>query len=149
MRQRWNIWVVGGDLRQGKLAELLAGDGHAVHTLALEQAGHLSGVRAEADTEGIALADCVVLPLPAVGEDLRINTPLSDRDLPLERVLAALRPGQVVCAGRVSPAAEAMAARKELVLRDYFAREELAVANAVPAALAKQARLRAAPGKHL
>ena len=41
MRHRWNIWVLGGDLRQSKLAELLAGDGHAVHTLALEEAGAL------------------------------------------------------------------------------------------------------------
>ena len=29
-----NIWVVGGDPRQAALAELLADDGHSVHTYA-------------------------------------------------------------------------------------------------------------------
>ena len=32
-----NIWVAGGDPRQAALAELLADDGHAVHTYALER----------------------------------------------------------------------------------------------------------------
>ena len=32
MKHELNIWVVGGDLRQAKLAQLLAEDGHTVHT---------------------------------------------------------------------------------------------------------------------
>ena len=35
MKHELNIWVVGGDLRQAKLAQLLAEDGHTVHTYAL------------------------------------------------------------------------------------------------------------------
>ena len=31
MKHELNIWVVGGDLRQAKLARLLAEDGHTVH----------------------------------------------------------------------------------------------------------------------
>ena len=37
MKHELNIWVVGGDLRQEKLARLLAEDGHTVHTYALGQ----------------------------------------------------------------------------------------------------------------
>ena len=37
MKHELNIWVVGGDLRQEKLAQLLAEDGHTVHTYALGQ----------------------------------------------------------------------------------------------------------------
>ena len=33
MRHELNFWVLGGDMRQGKLAQLLAEDGHRVHTL--------------------------------------------------------------------------------------------------------------------
>lgn len=36
MRHERNVWVVGGDMRQAKLAELLFDDGHTVHTWALE-----------------------------------------------------------------------------------------------------------------
>ena len=128
MRQEWNIWVLGGDQRQARLAEQLAMDGHTVHAFALERAGELEGVEQEEELEGVELADCVVLPLP-----------LSGRSFSLALLLDRLRPGQVVCAGRVDCRTETMAERRGITLHDYFAREELAVANAVPAALAVEA----------
>ena len=134
MRNELNFWVVGGDMRQAKLAELLSADGHAVHTFALEELGPLEGVRQEKGLAEAELADCVVLPLPAAGGDGRLNAPLSRQSLPLAEVFSALRPGQVVCAGRVDASARAQAEALGLTLRDYFAREELAVANAVPTA---------------
>lgn len=134
MRNEWNIWVVGGDLRQVRLAQLLCEEGHTVHTWALEEA---EGVpEPAADLKEAQLADCVVLPLPAAGEDGRLNAPFSGRAPELAEVLDALRPGQVVCAGRASPELTALAEERQLRLFDYFRREELAVANAVPTALA-------------
>lgn len=133
MRNEWNIWVVGGDLRQVRLAQLLCEEGHTVHTWALEEG---EGVpEPAADLTGAKLADCVVLPLPAAGEDGRLNTPFSAQKPELATVLDALRPGQVVCAGRASPELTALAEARQLRLFDYFRREELAVANAVPTAL--------------
>ena len=134
MIREWNIWVVGGDQRQACLAGLLAADGHTVHTFALERAGEIPETEEEEDLAGLDLADCVVLPLPALGEDGTVNTPLSRKTLSLEAVLDRLRPGQVVCAGRVETAAREAALRRGLAIHDYFAREELAVANAVPTA---------------
>lgn len=134
MRRELNIWVAGGDMRQAKLAELLAEDGHSVHTFALERLGPIPGVRAEESLAELCLADCAVLPLPAAGEGSLLNAPLAEETHPLTQLLDALRPGQVVCAGMVSPEITAMAAARGLVLHDYFAREELAVANAVPTA---------------
>ena len=126
-----NIWVVGGDPRQAALAELLADDGHSVHTFALE---HGEGMGCETSLAGADRADCVVLPLPAVGPDGGLNAPLAAQAHGLEQVLDALRPGQLVCAGMVGGPLERMAAQRELVLQDYFAREELAVLNAIPTA---------------
>lgn len=134
MRHELNLWVAGGDLRQAKLAELLAADGHTVHTWALEGHGPLAGVHAEEDPAGAELADCMILPLPAEEEGGLLHAPLSDRPRSLEELLAPLRPGQLVCAGMVGPALTTLAAEQCLVLQDYFAREELAVANAVPTA---------------
>lgn len=47
MRHERNVWVVGGDMRQAKLAELLFDDGHTVHTWALEgtEKGPVPGAR--------------------------------------------------------------------------------------------------------
>ena len=126
-----NIWVAGGDPRQAALAALLADDGHSVHTYALEQG---QGMRCEESMEGADRADCVVLPLPAVGADGKLNAPLAEGRHDLSEILDALRPGQLVCAGMVGEKLQAMAGSRRLVLRDYFAREELAVLNAIPTA---------------
>ena len=126
-----NIWVMGGDPRQAALAALLADDGHSVHTYALERG---AGTKCELSLDGADRADCVVLPLPAAGADGKLNTPLSADSHELPEVLDALRPGQLVCAGMAGEELERMAAERGLVLRDYFAREELAVMNAVPTA---------------
>ena len=134
MRHELNLWVAGGDLRQVKLAQLLAADGHTVHTWALEDHGPLTGVQMETDPAGVELADCLILPLPAEEEGGLLHAPLSHRPWKLEELLAPLRPGQLVCAGMAGPALAALAGEKGLVLQDYFAREELAVANAVPTA---------------
>lgn len=128
---RKNIWVVGGDLRQAALARLLREDGHGVHAYALERA---EGVTCEATLAETRRADCVILPLPAAGEGGNLNAPLSDWVSPLSEILDALRPGCLVCAGMVRPELRELAAERNLALADYFAREELAVLNAVPTA---------------
>lgn len=134
MRNELNFWVVGGDMRQAKLAELLSEDGHTVHTFALERSPELDGVLGAEDLGEAALADCVVLPLPVEGEGSLLNSPLSAGRHPLSKVFSAFRSGQVLCAGRVSPTADTLAVERGLILHDYFEREELAVANAVPTA---------------
>ena len=128
MKHRLNVWVIGGDLRQVRLTELLHREGHTVHMYALDRA--VEG--GEDSTKGVELADCVILPLPVTGDGSLLNTPLADTSHPLAGVLDSLRPGQVICAGKVDPHTAALAAERGLVLHDYFAREELAVANAVP-----------------
>ncbi len=134
MRRTMQFWVVGGDLRQVKLAQMLQEDGHAVQTYAMEhrpEPGLLSG----SDTvKGIEQADCVVLPLPVTAERGILNAALSDLRIPVEELLGELSPGQLVCAGRVTPQMRVQAEQRQLILRDYFEREELAVANAVPTA---------------
>ena len=87
MRNQLNIWVVGGDMRQVKLAEALADDGHSVHTFALERSGEALPGRRENSLDGVALADCVVLPLPVAAEGSVLNTPLSGRSCRLEQLL--------------------------------------------------------------
>lgn len=132
MRTVLNIWVIGGDRRQGKLAECLAEEGHTVHTFAMEEGGALEGVWAEETLHTVALADCVILPLPTTGEGSLLHAPLSARDYPLVELLNRLRPEQVICGGMIDGRLTQMASERGLMLHDYFEREELAIANAVP-----------------
>jgi dipicolinate synthase subunit A len=127
--------VIGGDMRQAKLAELLQQDGHTVRVFAFDRAElhetiHICDT-VRAATEG---ADCVVLPLPVSRRDGVLNTPLSMLTITLESVFGALDPGQTVCAGRIDQTTWDMAARYNVQVTDYFAREELAILNAVATA---------------
>lgn len=123
-----NIWVLGGDPRQEALARLLAEDGHGVHTFAL---GPVEGTEEERELDGLHLADCVILPLPAAEEDGTLRTPGRSVRVPMERITEAMERGQLLCAGMARPALTRLAEERGIVLRDYFAREELAIANAV------------------
>ena len=129
MRRAMNIWVMGGDLRQGALAGALEEDGHTVHTYALE---NLDSPLPQGRLREAALADGVILPLPVAGEDGGLSAPLSPRFHPLEEILEVLHPQQFVCGGMVRPQVQALAGERGVTIHDYFAREELAVANAVP-----------------
>ena len=60
MDRERSFWVIGGDLRQRALARLLREDGHTVHIAGLEG----EGLEPEPLGPGLALAHCVILPLP-------------------------------------------------------------------------------------
>ncbi len=129
MKKPLHIWVVGGDQRQVRLAQLLQADGHQVCMYGLEHAPDLPWP-CETALDGAARADCAVLPVPVRGEGDLLNAPFSPRQDELPRLLDAL--GGVVCAGGVDNELRTLAESRDLALFDYLNREELAVANAVP-----------------
>lgn len=63
-----------------------------------------------------------------------LHSPLSQFHPSLRQVFDALAPGQLVLAGMADPGLKALAQEHGVCLLDYFTREELAVANAVPTA---------------
>lgn len=128
------VWVVGGDHRQSRLAELLAKDGHCVKAVALADVETQFGVELRTDFTGIDQADCVVLPLPAMTDSLHISTPQVDSRLTLEGLMMHMTSNQLICAGMVNKHLESMAEIHQIHLVDYYQREELVVANAVPTA---------------
>ena len=103
MDRERNIWVVGGDLRQRALARLLREDGHTVHIAALEG----EGLAPEPLGPGLALAHCVILPLPVTQREEILHTPLSEEEVTLSQVLDYLGPGRVHRGALVPPAARA------------------------------------------
>ena len=79
MKEKRSFWIVGGDLRQIKLAELLLEDGHQVQTYAVEQRPDQGKLPGTDTLRGIEEADCVILPLPVMAEHGILNSKLSDR----------------------------------------------------------------------
>lgn len=135
MERKLNFWVMGGDMRQAKLAQLLAEDGHTVHTYALDGVpSPIPGLISETAPDGAGKADCVILPMPPASEGGRLNAPLSPHPHPLPPILDALSPAPFLCGGRIDPITLEAALTRGLSLHDYFDREELTVTNAVPTA---------------
>jgi dipicolinate synthase subunit A len=127
--------VLGGDMRQAKLAELLAADGHTVSTFAIDKIRLDGDIKQEtALKEAVGGAECVVLPLPVTSREGMLNTPLGNELYTTREVLAALRPEQVITAGKIDYTTYELADLYGLTMIDYLNREELAVANAVAAA---------------
>ena len=102
MDRERNIWVVGGDLRQRALARLLREDGHTVHIAALEG----EGLAPEPLGPGLALAHCVILPLPVTQREEILHTPLSEEEVTLSQVLDYMEAGQNPLRGSGVPGGE-------------------------------------------
>lgn len=132
MGMNHNIWVVGGDRRQGHLAELLAQEGYQVTALGLELSPPLADVTMATSLDGIREAHCIILPLPALGEGAYIPTPLSEGRYLVTDLLDRLTSNQILCGGMVNDLLRLLAQGRGLMVHDYYHREELAVANSIP-----------------
>ena len=106
MERQKRFAVIGSDARQLAAGRALARAGYVVD-----------------GPEEIALADYILLPLP-----------LDAARTPLAELLRAANPGALALGGRLSEEAKAIAAEAGVELVDYFAREELAIRNAIPTA---------------
>lgn len=127
--------IIGGDMRQAKLAELLAADGHEAVTFALEKIHPASGVTQAATPKKAAEgAACVILPLPLQQREGMLSAPLSSGIHTVREILSALSPEQKILLGRADAASREQLEAFGLKYIDYFEREELAVLNSVAAA---------------
>jgi dipicolinate synthase subunit A len=140
MSEKTKFAVVGGDLRQAYLADMLAGEGYSVCAAGF---GRCADAAAEAPvkaekvrgvTEAVKNAGCIILPLPFSLDGVNVNAPFSEIPIPLSEVFSAAGKGALVTGGRFTPEALRAAAAHGAQAADYYAREELAVLNAVPTA---------------
>lgn len=123
------ITVLGGDLRQVRLAELLIADGQDVATWGLEK-----GNGPNCLPLGQALdRNLILLPLP-VCRGGELNLPLTDTALSAEQLWKRLRYDQLLLGGQTKELSPRLMADYGLTLLDYYAREETQIANAVPTA---------------
>ncbi|MGI6182215.1 MAG: dipicolinate synthase subunit A N-terminal domain-containing protein [Agathobaculum sp.] len=139
MNKSASLAVVGGDVRQAYLAGLLHADGHEVRTYALER-HPIEGCIPLTDLRvGFSGVQAIILPLPVQHGDMMLNAPLSNAPHPLAGILDAVPAGTLTLAGAVPFWVHARAVQNELRLTDYLSRDDLAIRNAVPVSLAKNA----------
>lgn len=139
MKKRATVAVVGGDARQAILAELMNRDGLSVSVGALERYSFETHdhVRPITDLKaGLSEQHIIILPMPIQKGENQLNAPLSNAPHLLSELLDSISPNALVLAGAVPFPIHARAVRNHLRLIDYLTRDELAIRNAVPVALA-------------
>ncbi len=120
------VCIIGGDLRQRRLFELLLKDGYTVKTIGLFED--------DSDTSPLKTADIAVFPMPMSFDNVYINAPFSKKQIALMSVLESLPDGCFVMGGRISKETEDALTKRGLKFADYYTREELIVKNAIPTA---------------
>jgi len=133
MKNKTNIAILGGDLRQYIAARELAARGFFVKTFGIERAEWDDSLTLSETLDGaISGTDAVVLPLPATTDGVLLSCPLarSETKLRLSEVIEAMAHGSLLVGGRIPQTVVASAEAAGIRVRDYFGSEEFQIQNA-------------------
>lgn len=132
-QKTYRFSIIGRDMRNVKLSELLSEDGHEVHTFALDNTGKISQ-RCSDLREAFALSDIAVGPMPFTsGDGTYLNAPFHPEKIEIAKIADVIREsgfGGLLIGGRVPLALSGVGA----VSADLLQRDDLAVLNSVPTA---------------
>ena len=127
-----NISVIGGDLRQLTLAELLCADGYDVAVSGFGKDSLSGRYRIEHTIKKASEADVIILPMPVVQTGGLLNAPFCDRTVALSEIAEAAKPSALILGGRIGEDTYSLFEKCKCI--DYYEREELMIKNAVPTA---------------
>ncbi len=127
--------IIGGDLRNIKLAESIEKDGHLVNIYGFSKAGFDIHIGESADLRSaIDESDIVLGPLPCSNDDVHLNAPFHDTLIEINDVLKIMNKNQLFIAGRISDKIRNMAEIYNVYCVDLLKREDMAILNAIPTA---------------
>ena len=128
------IGVIGGDQRQLVMAVELAKLGIETAVYAFDKyEGNFHDITRCTSLEcTVKGAAAVILPMPYSLDNIRLNCPLSTKDIRLDELFSMFQPNQIIAGGCFSAALYSF--NENLKIHDYYEREELTVCNAIPTA---------------
>lgn len=120
------IAVVGGDLRQKTVLEVLKGEDDEVFSVGLSED--------DFPVSDIKKADVVVLPIPVSYDGALVNAPLTENPIEIDAVISNLKKNALVLGACMTSALRQKLTRRGIEFCDYYEREELIIKNAIPTA---------------
>jgi dipicolinate synthase subunit A len=127
--------IVGGDLRNVKLAELILMDGNSVNIYGFKSAGFELKIKENEDLQAaIDDSDIVIGPLPCSNDNETMNAPFHPGKMYINEVFKIMKKNQLFIAGRISEKIAHLAQVYNVFSIDLLEREEMAVLNAIPTA---------------
>lgn len=132
---RMKYTVIGGDLRNVKLAEAIASDGNQASLFGFENAGFESTLEEIEDLDAaIDDSQIVIGPLPCTNDNEILNTPFHKERIYINEVFRKMKKNQLFIAGRISDRVSQMAKAYNVYTIDILEREEMAILNSIPTA---------------
>lgn len=115
--------IIGGDLRQLTVAALLEKDNYDVSIYGFDFGPDTGALKKSHSLSDALTRDVVILPLPVSRDNRTLNAPYTAESIPLSEL--SKHKSNVVLGGKTGGMPNVL---------DYFEREELSVANAIPTA---------------
>ncbi len=127
--------LIGGDLRNVKLATLLEEKGYDVYTFGLEGgAGGKFFYRCNSMTEAFGRGDVIIGPIPLSADGIKLNAPLHQADVDLEDLCENMPKGRLFIAGKIPEDFAFKLKDKGVAVVDIMEREDMAILNSIPTA---------------
>ncbi|PYG87554.1 dipicolinate synthase subunit A [Ruminiclostridium sufflavum DSM 19573] len=125
--------IIGGDLRNVKLAELIAAEGNSVNIYGFSNAGfEIKLKQSETIADAINDSDVVIGPIPCSNDNELLNAPFHNEKIYINEVFKCINKNQLFIAGRISEKIGHLAQVYNVYTVDMLEREEMAVLNAIP-----------------
>lgn len=131
MNKDTEFLIAGGDLRQIYMEKYLKSLGYRVHSVFLTPS---DGNTKENLKKLIRKSEYIILPLPVSRDRQSINTSMSEKELTFSAFTDCVENGDIIFAGMIDDKFRTALEMKGAGVHDYFEREDLAFANAVPTA---------------
>lgn len=131
-----NFTVIGGDLRNVKLINMLFADGNKVYTYGVEKSKELSKgvINCSKLQEAINCSDVIIGPIPFSSNGKDINTPFSENNISITELNKQLDSNKLLIAGSIKTENCNLFKEKNIETIDIIKEEELAVLNAISTA---------------
>jgi dipicolinate synthase subunit A len=129
------ISIIGGDLRNVKLAELFAAEGNSVNIYGFDKAGfEVKLAQSRSLAEAVEGSDVIIGPIPCSNDNELLNAPFHKESIHMSELFKSMNKNQLFLAGRISEKIAHLAQVCNVYTVDLLEREEMAVLNAIPTA---------------
>ncbi len=134
--------IIGGDLRNVKLGELLAEDGYEVRVYGFKDIEIKNReIVKETLNEAVEGADVVIGPVPCSLDGQTLNCSYFEDKIFMNELFRLMNKNQIFIAGFINEKVKHMAEGFNIFWSDILDREEMAVLNAIPTVLPKSVQL--------
>ncbi len=128
------ISIIGGDLRQAILADMLSKSGFDTMIFGFDKSTDTYKLKTADSLEQAANCNAIILPLPVSYDNSCVNAPFASTEIKLKEIFKHIAQNSVLLGGKISEYIQGELDSRAITYRDYFEREELTVQNAVPTA---------------